>query len=148
MGTREEKVLQEHIVRHHLKATRQRKAILRAFLETERHATAEDLHRILRKTNSSIGLATIYRTLNLLCQCGLAEQREFGGGHTLFELTFNVNHHDHLVCTGCRKIIEFENLDIEKLQEQVARKNRFKIYNHKLELYGLCDQCERKKTNR
>ncbi len=147
LGTKmkEETLLQEHISKHHLKVTKERSAILRAFIEAERHVTAEELYRMMREKHASIGLATIYRTLNLFCECGLAEQRQFGDGQARYELTYNVNHHDHLVCTQCKKIIEFENMDIEKLQEKVAKAHHFTIYSHKLELYGLCSDCA--KTN-
>lgn len=140
---KEEELLQKHISNRHLKVTKERSAILRAFLEAERHMTAEELYHEMKKKRPSIGLATIYRTLNLFCECGLAEQRQFGDGHTRYELTYNVTHHDHLVCTQCNRIIEFENLDIEKLQEKVAQKHHFTIYNHKLELYGLCSDCSK-----
>lgn len=145
---REETLLQEHITKHHLKVTKERSAILRAFMEAERHVTAEELYRMMKEKHASIGLATIYRTLNLFCECGLAEQRQFGDGHARYELTYNVNHHDHLVCIQCKKIIEFENLDIEKLQEKVAKKNNFTIYTHKLELYGFCSDCSRERTKK
>ncbi len=137
----EEAVLQQHIISHHLKETKERSVVLRAFLSAERHVTAEELHDALKKRGDIIGLATVYRTLNLFCECGLAEQRQFGDGHTRYELTYNVKHHDHLICTQCHRIIEFENLDIERLQDEVARRNRFTVYNHKLEIYGLCEDC-------
>ncbi len=88
-----------------------------------------------------MGLATVYRTLNILCQCGLAQQRHFGDARTLYDNVSNKSHHDHLICTDCGKIVEFENPAIERLQELVAKKNRFSIYSHKLELYGLCARC-------
>ncbi len=143
----EETLLQEHISKHHLKVTKERSAILRAFIEAERHVTAEELYRMMKEQYASIGLATIYRTLNLFCECGLAEQRQFGDGHARYELTYNVNHHDHLVCTQCKKIIEFENLDIEKLQDKVAKAHRFTVYSHKLELYGLCSDCAKSNSS-
>jgi Fur family ferric uptake transcriptional regulator len=144
MGGKEEEILQRHIAQHHLKVTKERRAILKAFVEAERHVSAEELHQQVKKTHRSIGLATIYRTLNLFCQCGLAQQHQFGGGHTRYELVYNVNHHDHLVCIGCGKIIEFENQNIEKLQEEVARKSRFTVFHHKLEMYGHCHACAQK----
>lgn len=143
MMKKEEELLQTHISKHHLKVTKERSSVLRAFMASERHVTAEELHREMKEKGSSIGLATIYRTLNLFCECGLAEQRQFGDGQARYELTYNVNHHDHLVCTQCDRIIEFENLDIEKLQEKVAKKNNFTVYSHKLELYGLCSGCSK-----
>ncbi|MFQ5579054.1 MAG: Fur family transcriptional regulator [Nitrospiria bacterium] len=139
--TKEEEILQDHITTHRLKVTKERKAILRVFMNTERHVTAEELHREMKNTGSSIGLATIYRTLNLFCESGLAEQRHFGDGQARYELTYNVHHHDHLVCKQCNRIIEFENREIERLQEKVAKKNRFTIDSHKLELYGTCETC-------
>ena len=137
----EEEVFEKHIVHQNLKLTQERRAILRAFLEAERHVTAEELHHHVKRINRSIGIATVYRTLNLLCECGLAEQHQFGDAHTRYEPVYNVNHHDHLICTGCGKIIEFENERIEVLQEEVARKNSFRVFKHKLEMYGRCWDC-------
>ncbi|MEO2054797.1 MAG: transcriptional repressor [Nitrospira sp.] len=144
--TKEEEILQAHITSHRLKVTKERKAILHVFMGTERHVTAEELHREMKNTGSSIGLATIYRTLNLFCASGLAEQRHFGDGQARYELTYNVHHHDHLVCKQCHRIIEFENLEIERLQEKVAKKHHFTIYSHKLELYGTCEACTKEKS--
>ncbi len=138
---KEEELLKSHISKHHLKVTKERSAVLRAFLASERHVTAEELHRNMKDNGSPIGLATIYRTLNLFCSSGLAEQRHFGEGQARYELTYNVHHHDHLICKQCNRIIEFENKEIEVLQEKVAKKNNFKIFSHKLELYGICGDC-------
>jgi len=137
----EETVLKNHISKHRLKVTKERSAVLRAFLASERHITAEELYRKMKDEGSSIGLATIYRTLNLFCASGLAEQRQFGDGQARYELTYNVHHHDHLICKQCNRIIEFENSEIEALQEQVARAHNFTIFSHKLELYGTCGDC-------
>lgn len=138
---KEEEILKSHISKHHLKATKERSAVLRAFMEAERHITAEDLYRFMKDAGSSIGLATIYRTLNLFCASGLAEQRQFGDGQARYELVYNVKHHDHLICKQCKKITEFENNEIEELQKRVAEKNNFTIFTHKLELYGICRAC-------
>lgn len=143
---KEEALLKDHISKHNLKVTKERGAVLRAFLASNRHITAEELYRQMREGGSSIGLATIYRTLNLFCESGLAEQRQFGDGQARYELTYNVNHHDHLICKECNLIIEFENEEIEALQEKVAKKNNFKIFSHKLELYGICAACSEKKA--
>lgn len=132
-------VLKEHLVKHQLKLTRQREQILNVFLKTE-HITAEQMYRVLSKKDPHIGLATIYRTLNLFCEAGLAQARHFGS-QTQYDNVSHKGHHDHLICTSCGKIIEFENCDIERLQEEVARRNGFTIQTHKLELYGLCSSC-------
>ncbi|WP_447974124.1 Fur family transcriptional regulator [Nitrospira sp. Kam-Ns4a] len=132
-------LLKQHLAKHQLKLTRQREQILTAFLKQE-HVTAEQLHSMLSKRNSHIGLATIYRTLNLFCEAGLAQARHFGA-QTQYDNVSHKGHHDHLICTGCGRIVEFQNCDIERLQEEVARRHGFAIQTHKLELYGLCSTC-------
>lgn len=132
-------ILKQHLAKHQLKLTRQREQILTAFLKME-HVTAEQLHVMLSKKNSHIGLATIYRTLNLFCDAGIAQARHFGT-QTQYDNVSHKGHHDHLICTGCGKIVEFSNCDIERLQEEVAKRNGFTIQTHKLELYGLCAAC-------
>ena len=131
--------LKEHLSKHQLKLTRQRQQILTEFLKME-HITAEEMYRHLAKKHPHIGLATIYRTLNLFCEAGLAQARHFGA-QTKYDNVSHKGHHDHLICTSCGKIVEFENCDIERLQEEVARRNGFTIQTHKLELYGLCSNC-------
>lgn len=131
--------LKDHLAKHQLKLTRQREQILDVFLKNE-HITAEQMYRQLAKRDPHIGLATIYRTLNLFCEAGLAQARHFGT-QTQYDNVTHKGHHDHLICTSCGKIVEFENCDIERLQEEVARRNGFTITTHKLELYGLCAGC-------
>ncbi len=84
---------------------------------------------------------TVYRTLRLLVECGLASARQFGDGHTRFEIAGERHHHDHLICTRCRTIVEFENDRIEQMQDMVARRHGFVVTHHKMELYGLCKTC-------
>ena len=136
---KEIRLLKDHLAKHQLKLTRQREYILQAFLQNE-HITAEQMYRLLAKKDPHIGLATIYRTLNLFCEAGLAQARHFGS-QTQYDNVAHKGHHDHLICTGCGKIVEFENQEIERLQEQVANRNGFTIKTHKLELYGLCSHC-------
>jgi Fur family ferric uptake transcriptional regulator len=132
-------VLKDHLAKHQLKLTRQREHILDMFLKNE-HITAEQMYRQLAKKDPHIGLATIYRTLNLFCEVGLAQARHFGT-QTQYDNVSHKGHHDHLICTACGKIVEFQNEDIERLQEEVARRNGFTIQTHKLELYGVCAGC-------
>jgi Fur family transcriptional regulator, ferric uptake regulator len=144
----ESEVLKKHIQGRQLKLTRQRKIILDTLLAMPRHVSAEEIYEASVKKNSSIGLATVYRTLHLLSEAGLIQGREFGDGQSRYELAYNQHHHDHLVCIHCGKIIEFENMDIEYLQEQVAIKHSFKIQRHKLELYGECKECQEKASRK
>ena len=132
-------VLKQHLSKHNLKLTRQREHILNAFLKME-HVTAEQMYHLLAKKDPHIGLATIYRTLKLFCETGLAQERHFGT-QTQFDNVAHKGHHDHLICTDCGLIVEFQNCQIEKLQEEVAKKHGFTIQTHKLELYGLCANC-------
>ena len=133
--------LRDHLAKHGLKVTKQREIILDTFLEKE-HVTAEQLYRTLSRHKPHIGLATLYRTLNLLCDSGIAQERHFGT-QTHYDNVVHKRHHDHMICTQCGLIMEFENCDIEKLQEQVAAQHGFTITTHKLELYGLCNKCRR-----
>jgi Fur family ferric uptake transcriptional regulator len=124
-----------------LRSTRQRDLIIEAFFKAHRHVNAEELHRVVRKKDPHIGVATVYRTLRLLTESGVATARYFGDGQALYEVADQ--HHDHLICTRCGAIIEFENETIEKLQLDVARRHGFTISHHKLELYGHCERCGR-----
>ena len=138
---------QQHLTRAGLKATRQRRLIARAFFATNTHISAEALYRRVSGRDRRIGLVTVYRTLKLLKEAGLAHERQFGEGRALFEHASSERHHDHMICTECGKITEFENCEIEALQEQVARRFGFNLRYHKLELYGFCREC-RADTNK
>lgn len=132
--------LKRHLAKRQLKLTRQRQIILERFLRAD-HITAEALHRDLTNRNMHLGLSTIYRTLNLLCEIGIAQPRHFGDARTLYDNVAQKKHHDHLICNHCGKIAEFECPDIERLQEEMARQNGFEIESHRLELYGSCSNC-------
>lgn len=135
--------LKYYLTQNGLRLTRQREVILQAFLEAEGHVSAEDLYRRVTEEDPTIGLATVYRTLNLLVESGLAQRRQFGEGQGRFEHVLDQEHHDHLVCTRCGSIAEFYSPEIEHLQEEVSRQKRFRIFSHRLELYGLCSNCQR-----
>lgn len=130
--------LNDHLSKHQLKNTQQRKDIVDAFLKLQgQHVTIDELLEACRKTNPAIGYATVYRTLKLLIDAGIAEQRQFQSGQSQFELESD-KHHDHLICTHCNRIIEFENKKIESLQDQVAKDFSFELSHHKMMLYGVC----------
>ena len=133
--------LDSYLAKNQLKQTRQRRLIVRQFLEMKSHVDAEDLYASVRKDGHSIGLATIYRTLNLLKDAGLAEQNSFADGRAVFEILKPGDHHDHLVCLGCGQVIEFENQQIESIQKQIAKDNNFTLTSHRLDLFGYCETC-------
>ena len=124
-----------------LKSTRQREVILEEFLSVGSHLSTEELYLRLRRKNPRIGYATVHRTLKLFAECGIAEQCHFGDGQARYEASDLDEHHDHLICTSCGKIVEFEDPRIEQLQEKVARQHGFSIERHRLELYGCCESC-------
>ena len=125
-----------------LKSTRQREIILDEFLRVGEHLSTEELYLRLREQHPHIGYATVHRTLKLFAECGIAEPRHFGDGQTRYESRDGEEHHDHLICTVCGAIVEFENSQIEALQESVARQHGFHIVRHRLELYGRCRECQ------
>ena len=135
-------VLEEYISENNLKITKQRRTVLKIFLECKNQVTVEELYNIALKTEPKIGLATVYRTLALLTRSGLALEMDFGDGQKRYESTYKSDHHDHMVCTECGKILEFNHPLIEKYQEEVAQEKNFKITSHKLALFGLCQDCK------
>ena len=102
----EREALARYLEQHNLKHTKQRDLILDVFLEAKGHVTSEQLHNTVRERHPHIGYTTVYRTMKLLCEAGLAEARHFDGGITRYEIEHD--HHDHLVCLRCGKIVEFE----------------------------------------
>jgi Fur family ferric uptake transcriptional regulator len=131
--------LSEHLDEKGMKHTRQREAILEAFLKSSGHVTSEQLYERVRERSPEIGAATVYRTLKLLCDAGVAQQRNFRDGVTLYE--HEEQHHDHLICVGCGEIIEFECEFIEDEQRKIADRYGYKLTNHQHHLYGYCPKC-------
>lgn len=129
----------EYVRRNGLKSTAQRDVIVDLFLRSRGHISIDDLLAKVRRKNPKVGYATVYRTLKLLTECGIAAARQFGDGQTRFEVMGDHAHHDHLICLKCGLILEFENDAIERLQDEMADKlGGFRLVKHKLELYGLC----------
>ena len=120
--------------------TAQRIIIFQTFLSLNEHIGALELYSVIRKKYPKIGLATVYRTLQVLKEKGLVQERDFGEGMRRYENAKD-SHHDHLVCIRCGDVIEFDEPAIEELQKKVARKNRFLAVHHRLELYGYCERC-------
>jgi len=128
-----------------LKITAPRLKILQ-ILETakEHHFRAEDIYRILVDAGEDIGLATVYRVLTQFEEAGLVIRHHFEGEHSVFELDSG-EHHDHLVCVKCGRVVEFVDEEIEKRQEEIAKREGFTITDHHLNIYGMCGECQKKK---
>jgi Fur family ferric uptake transcriptional regulator len=141
---REERLLfHEHLRRGGLKRTSQRDLILDVFLDTEDHVSSEDLYALVKAKDPSVGFTTVYRTLKLLKECGLARELEFHDGRTLYEHHYNHLHHDHLICTKCGALIEFYSEEIERLQEEIAKRYRFRPVHHSHRVFGICSECQK-----
>ncbi len=130
-----------------LKFTTQREAILSTLYNNPQHFTSENLYLLVKEKHPdlSIGIATVYRTLSLLEESGLVSSISLGTQGKKFEIA-NKPHHDHLICTVCGKIVEFENEQIERIQHQVAKENGFVLTDHLMQLYGVCSDCQKEKS--
>ena len=131
------------------KMTPQRKEILQIFVEHSdyHHMSAEDVYKILREKDSEIGLATVYRALDLLSELGILVKVEFGDGCSRYELNTadpKLHHHHHLICLKCKKVIEFEEDLLDDLEEDIAKKSGFQILNHEVKFFGYCNDCREK----
>ena len=125
-----------------LKSTAQRDDIAKVFFGSTGHFSVEDLHLAVKKVNPRVGYATVYRTLKLLKECGLAAERHFDDGQARYEPTEEpAQHHDHIICERCGKIVEFNSEELERQQERIARFLGFVVSRHRMELYGICSDC-------
>src|ERR1700759_1440310 len=127
------------ITNRRLNTTAQREAIVEQFLRTRDHVSIDELLTKVRKRHPKVGYATVYRTLKLLVDSGLAVERQFGDGQARYEVVGD--HHDHLICVKCGLILEFEDDEIERLQDRIAqRMGGFTVLRPRHELYGLWPQ--------
>jgi Fur family transcriptional regulator, ferric uptake regulator len=143
MEREETKIFHEHLKRARLKRTSQRDLILEVFLDTEEHVSSEDLYHMVKEKDPTVGFTTIYRTLKLLKESGLARELEFHDGRMLYEHEYKHTHHDHLICTQCGKLIEFYNEQIETIQDEIVRAYNFKPLHHSHRIFGICADCQK-----
>ncbi len=134
-------LMKAYLVKNNLKTSHNRNIILRIFLNSDEHLTSEELYNLMKDKIPNIGMATIYRTLKLFCDCGIASELNFSNGKSRYEPLFNIIHHDHLICKNCNQVIEVRDKEIERLQEVLSDKHDFLMESHKLEIYGLCKEC-------
>ena len=133
--------LTEYMRRKGLKLTRQRETILQAFLSGQKHVAIDELLLQTRELHPGVGHATVYRTMKLFVEAGIAHEHNFSDGPAQYEPAEagGDEHHDHLICTACDRILEFENDEIEALQERVAKGHGFRLTDHRMQLYGICE---------
>lgn len=127
--------IEQHCVRQGLRMTEQRRIIARVLDKARDHPDVEEVHRRVVKVDDKISLSTVYRTLKLFESKGILERHNFGEGRGVYEIAEG-EHHDHLIDIKTGRVIEFQNEDIEALQEAIARKLGYRLVGHRLELYG------------
>ena len=142
----ETKKLREILHQKNLRYTPQRQEVWDEICATKEHRDAEDIYNSLRKRQTNVSRATVYRTIDILVKNNLVRRLDLGDGRSRFENKMGIAHHDHIVCLDCRKIVEFMNEKIEELQEQVAKEMGFEIVRHVHQLFGRCldEKCPNK----
>jgi Fur family ferric uptake transcriptional regulator len=133
--------LNTYMARKGLRSTAQRRLVTDVFFRSSAHLSIEELLSQVRRKDPKVGYATVYRTLKLLKESGLAYERHFEDGVSRYEVAHVDEHHDHLICLECGLIVEFEDERIEELQDELARQHGFELERHKHELYGICRKC-------
>ena len=135
-------VLKEALKDNRLRYTQQRQTVWDELCSTSDHRDAEDIYVTLVRNGLSVSRATVYRTIEVLVKKGLARKLDIGDGRSRYEMRQDNSHHDHMICVNCGRIEEFVDLRIEELQKDVAVRNSFILKTHKLQLYGLCRDCQ------
>lgn len=129
------------------KTSQKRALVVSYFLKEDRHFTVEELYHEIKRINPRISYSTVYRALRLLTKLGLANIDRFGGNEVRFEPVHKNEHHDHLVCSKCGRIVEFTDKNIEKHIAEVASEHEFFIESYGLTIYGLCKECQQNEKN-
>jgi Fur family ferric uptake transcriptional regulator len=134
-------VFMEYLEQKKQKFTSHRELILENFIANEGHRSVEDIYRAVREKDPRIGYTTVYRTMKLLADSGLAREIDLADGITRYEHLYNHEHHDHMICMQCGTSLEFYNAEIESIQDAASEQLGFKVSDHRLQIYGLCKDC-------
>jgi Fur family ferric uptake transcriptional regulator len=129
---------------HNLPVTAQRERVAEVLFEATGHLSADDIERALRQRGVHVGKATVYRTLDLLAQSGMVAARDFGERFRRYEPVPGRQHHEHLICLRCGKVIEFTNERLERMKALVAEEYGFRHHHHRLEIFGTCPECQQR----
>jgi Fur family ferric uptake transcriptional regulator len=125
--------------------TPQRQAVLETFLANpDRHLSADDVYSIVKATNPEMGVATVYRTLELFRELHIISEQDFGQGMSRYECACDDSHHHHIVCLKCGRVWEFSNATLERVERQLAKDYDFDVVGHNMQLFGYCKNCRQK----
>ena len=139
---------ERYVLEKGLRHTEQREKILEVFLKTERHVSTQELYDLVRRRHRGIGYATVARTVKLLEEVGISRQVDFGDGVQRYEHKWAHEHHDHLICIHCGSFVEIQSEQVEKLQDKLVRRHGYTQVSHKLDIFGVCPKCQRKRKTR
>ncbi|MGH7754079.1 MAG: Fur family transcriptional regulator [Gemmatimonadales bacterium] len=131
-----------HLRDHNLPVTHQRLAVADVVFTAEAHLSVDEIERALKRRGVRVGTATVYRTLDVLKQGGLIREHDFGEGFKRYEPASGQEQHQHLICAGCGKVMEFANERLERMVALVAEEVEFRPHHHRLEIHGLCRECQ------
>jgi Fur family transcriptional regulator, ferric uptake regulator len=139
---RAEEVFRNYLRERGLKATSERQTLVRAILSSQEHFEPEDLLVSLRQQGIRVGKATIYRTLPLLVDAGILRRAFVGHNRAYYEHCLGATPHDHMICTNCGRVFEFDSSDILQIRERLASQASFTVQSHRFQIAGLCRDCK------
>lgn len=139
---RAQKLFIQYLRENNLKVTQERLALLDEIFSTNEHLDADDLLARMKAKKKKVSRATIYRTLDLLVQCGLVRKSRLGQEHYYYEKVQPGRRHDHMVCTHCGKVIEFWDPALDERQRQICQEHHFRPSFYSLQIQGLCEACQ------
>jgi len=134
-------VLRGELRERELPFTQQRESVARVLFETARHLSADEVAEELRERGEQIGKATVYRTLALLVELGLATEHDFDEGFKRYQMQIGAAQHDHMICTSCGKVTQFRHPELEQALEDVARNAGFEAITRQIKVFGTCHEC-------
>lgn len=134
-------VLRGELRERELPFTQQRESVARVLFETTRHLSADEVAEELRERGEQIGKATVYRTLALLVELGLATEHDFDEGFKRYQMQIGAAQHDHMICTSCGKVTQFRHPELEQALEDVARNAGFEAITRQIKVFGTCHEC-------
>ena len=141
-GARQLEEFRRYLGDHNLPATQQRLAVAEVLCYAVDHLSAEEVAKRVAKRRGPVGTATVYRTLDLLVQSGLAREHDFGEGFKRYEPVAGGQAHEHCICSSCGRVMEFSNDRLELMIALLAEEVAFRPHHHRLEIYGICRDCQ------
>jgi len=137
------RLFRRYLREQRLPVTHQREAVAEVVFSTSGHLSVEEIENTLRRAGNRIGKATVYRTLDLLVRSRLVVEHDFGEGFKRYENRLSQDPvHEHLICLECGKVIEFQSWEVQDVRARITAKHGFKPTRHRLEIYGLCRECQ------